>query len=202
MTDALAFVSVVIVVALAVPSALLWGARKRWGVRVLPVGAGEGAYREGVVHRAVRRRVPLRIAASVLAASAWGAITLCALVPAGGLAGLMLLAHGDVLAGLLFVAIVFSGLLHALGLFAASGAIAQRAEGASPTARRAAWHGVLHHTSVWVSLSIATLVADHEAAPAIALLLAPCAIGVAVAWGLRCAAAHLDGLVRDDSAHA
>lgn len=182
-----------VLVPCALAGALAFATRDRWGVDRVPVSSAGGAYRGGATSR-VARRIPACIAAASALALVWAAVTGLVFVPAGGALVLIAVDGGAGALAAFTLAIVISGLVHAIALAAAGSALAVRSALAVERARRTATYARVHHTAVLLGFAAAVVARTDEPLAALAALAVPCAVGWLVAYALDAASRELAAL--------
>ena len=157
---------------------------------------------------AVAMTLPRTGAGAATAATAWGAVTLFLLVPAGGLLALIALAGAIESRGGLYAAYalaasvaVISGVVHAASLCATGDALARRGAACCQRARASVRHARWHHAAIWLVLPLPLLVDGIAGwARAAAILAVPCGLGLLVAELLVRAGAAVERLDARDAA--
>jgi len=172
--------------------------RDRWGVDRVAVASAGGAYRGGATAQ-VARTMPPRVALAAMLALGWAAVTGLVFVPAGGALVLVSLDGGRGALAAPTLAIVLSGLVHAVALGFAGVGLAVRSATAADVARRTAAYARFHHAAVFVVFSLAVLALEPSAVAVLAGLAVPCGLGWMVARALDAAARHLAALPEDEA---
>lgn len=173
--------------------------RDRWGVDRVAVASAGGAYRGGATTQ-VARTMPPRVALAAVIALGWAAVTGLVFVPAGGALVLVSLDGGRGALAAPTLAIVLSGLVHAVALGFAGVGLAVRSATAADVARRTAAYARFHHVAVFVVFSLAVLALEPSAWAVLAALAVPCGLGWLVGRALDAAGRDLAALPEGEGA--